>query len=220
MKLYHSLSEATGAFQRKSKEVFVIISFNGQAYFVFRSNPDAAVATIIQAHAKIAIGNELSKQDTKNIDPYRKHQLFKFMIDAKVPQLFPQHAQHAEENLIRGFPSILNKFKETYPNQKISKIDIFLTHSPCSEEGGKKHSSQNSVNGFFLPPGCDKKLTVFFKKGNYKSADVQLFNRNTKVKVYYNHKFDSATDYSADEFIKEADPILKDVLSTRLDSNS
>ncbi|WED43252.1 hypothetical protein [Legionella cardiaca] len=219
MKLYRSLSEATTAFKRKSKEVFAIISFNGQAYFVFRSNPDAEIATIMQVHAKMVIGNEIRHQDTKYIDNHNKFQLFKFMVEANVPELFPKHSQHAEENLIRGFPEAVSKFKATFPNQKIIKIDIFLTHSPCSESGDKKCSTQVSVNGFFLPAGCDKKLIAFFKKENYKSADIQLFTNDTKVKVQYNHVFDSSTTYDDSEFIKEADPILKGLLSSQLDKS-
>lgn len=211
MKIYHSLSEASQAFKRKSKQVFAIVSFNGQAYFVFRSNPDAQAATMMQAQNKMAIGNELLGQDPKNIDPQRKKQLYKFLVDAGVPQRFPEQSRHAEENLIRAFPAALNAFKAAYPGQKISKIDVFLTHSPCSEQGNRKYSAPCKLNNFFLPAGCDKKLAVFFKNKNYTSVDINLFSKNPTVRVRYNHIFDISL-CNDNEFVKKADPILKNVL--------
>ncbi|WP_347251375.1 hypothetical protein [Legionella sp.] len=217
MKLYHSLSEAIAAFQRKSREVLAIISFNGQAYFVFRSNPNAQISTIMQAHAKMAIGNELRHCDTKKVDVVRKQKLYNFMMNSGVSQQFPQNAQHAEENLIRNFPNILKKFKAEFPNQKINTIEIFLTHSPCSSKGKKKYSAQCHINNFFLPPGCDKKLAAFFKKENYKSIDKQLFDKKVRLRIHYNHQFDPSIEYN-NHFIREADPILKTVLCDGLDS--
>ncbi|MCL9685764.1 hypothetical protein [Legionella maioricensis] len=217
MKIYPNLSEALRAFPRKSKEVFAIISFNGQAYFVFRSNPDAEVATIIQAHNKMVIGNELLKLAPENVDRPRKERLYKLMIEGGASKEFPEKSRHAEENLIRGFPTILNDFKKMFPNQKINKIDIFLTHSPCSKKGSKKYSSQCTVHNFFLPEGCDKKLTVFFKNKNYINGS-DLFSSNPGVRVHYNHKFDPSVSNEGNEFIKEADPELKSVLSKYLDN--
>ncbi|ARG98313.1 hypothetical protein [Legionella micdadei] len=217
MKLYHYLSEAIAAFQRKPKEVFAIISLNSKAYFVFRSNPDANTSTIMQAHAKMVIGNELKNSDLNDVDDVRKQKLYHFMINGGVPQQFPRHSQHAEENLIRNFPNILKKFKAEFPNQKINTVEIFLTHSPCSSNGQKRYSAQCYTNNFFLPPGCDKKLSAFFKKENYKYFDQQLFNRKVKVRIHYNHQFDPSIGYD-NHFIKEADPILKKVLCSGFDN--
>lgn len=220
MKIYHSLSEALQASRRKSKEVFAIISFNGQAYFVFRSNPKPEIATIMQAHNKMAIGNDLLHLNPKNIDHERKERLYKLMIETGVSKLFPKQSRHAEENLIQGFSTTLNDFKAMFPNQKINKIDIFLSHSPCSKQGDRKYSAQCIVNNFFLPAGCDQKLTVFFKNKNYMRTDRNLFGINPKVRVHYNHIFDASIIYENDGFIKKAVPDLKDVLSQYLDNGS
>ena len=213
MKMFHSLSEAAGAFKRQSREVLAILSLNGQAYFVFFSNPSANAATIIAARAKIVLGNELCHNESDFFsDTERVKKLYSLMLDAKVPELFPEHSQHAEENLIRNFLLAISLFKTAYPNQKISKIDIFLTQSPCSDVGGKKFSAQCEIHGFFLPAGCDKKLTLFFMKNNYKQYDKNLFKPGAKVAVHYNHKFDQSC-YENNTFIKEADPTVKELLS-------
>ncbi|KTD18910.1 hypothetical protein [Legionella jordanis] len=210
MKLYRTLSEAVGAIRRKPKEVIAIISFNGQAYFVFRSNPSPEVATIIQAQMKILIANELLGITRADYGNDSKEQLYEFMLQAKIPELFPE-SRHAEENLILGFSGILEQFKTEFPEQKIRKIDIFLSHSPCSEQGVKRCSGSLYLNDFFLPSGCDQKLIAFFKKGNYVDLDRSLFLENSNVQVRYHRQFDSAVENHVENFIIQAEPELKDV---------
>ncbi|MDX1838351.1 hypothetical protein DIZ81_10870 [Legionella taurinensis] len=210
MKLYRSLSETMAVLQRKPNEVIAIISLNGQAYFVFRSNPSPQIATLKQAKAKIGISNELSGPTSKHEDEEKTQRLYRFMLADNVPSVFPE-SNHAEENLIRGFPDVLTQFKATFPEQKIINITIFLSHSPCAAEGEKKHSEARSINGFFLPPGCNKKLSAFFDKGNYKAIDEPLFV-NTKFKVQYLYRFNHTVEEQA-PFIQQADPLLHSVLA-------
>lgn len=210
MRAYHSLSEAMRTtFYRKPREVIVIVSFNGQAYFVQRSTPTPEIEILKQAQIRISIGKELANRfgQITTQEATRKSQLLKFMNDAGIPQLFNKASRHAEENLILRFPEMLKEFEAMHPNQKIKTIDVFLTHSPCSEEGERDHSSQCSLNGFFAPAGCDKKLDAFFKK-NYMSTDKSLFNDTPKIRVRYYHKFNSSISYPNDGFIKEVDPLL------------
>ncbi|KTC99191.1 hypothetical protein [Legionella erythra] len=213
MKLYRSLSEAIAFLQRKPKEVIAIISLNGQAYFVFRSNPSPDVATMKQAQAKLAISRELSGQVLDADEDKKKTTLYQLLVNDGIPHLYPE-SNHAEENLIRGFPELLNQFKSTFPGQKILNITIFLTLSPCSEKGEKKHSDARQINGFFLPAGCDSKLSVFFDKGNYQALDSGLFHK-TKIKVQYLQRFNHRLEDS-EPFIEQADPLLHSVLSQKL----
>ncbi len=216
MKIYLHLSDALKAFQRKKKEVFAILSFNGQGYFVIRSNPTANIATIMLAQAKIAIGNELLERDMEEIDNVKKFKLYNFMLAAGVALEFPQESQHAEENLIKAFPQMVKEFKEIFPKQKIHTINIFLTHAPCSSKGERKFSQECYINNNFFPNGCDKKLTVFFKKKFYKSSDSAVFSEPVKVKIRYDYEFNNTISCNEGDFIKEADPVLKNVLNKAL----
>ncbi|KTD46943.1 hypothetical protein Lrub_1865 [Legionella rubrilucens] len=214
MKLYRSLSEIMAFLQRKPKEVIAIISLNGQAYFVFRSNPHPEIATLKQAQAKIAISNELQVSAPKHGNKEKKQRLYQFMLADNVPAVFPE-SNHAEENLIRRFPDVLSQFKSTFPGQKIINITIFLSHSPCCAEGEKKHSDARPINGFFFPAGCNKKLSVFFEKGNYKALDASLFV-NTKFKVQYLYRFNHTVE-EQEPFIRQADPLLHSVLAQKME---
>lgn len=214
MKLYRSLSEAMAVLQRRPREVIAILSLNGQAYFIFRSNPSPDIATLKQAQAKLAISHELTGQESGRNDGGKKETLYQLMLNNGVPQLYPA-SNHAEENLIRGFPDLLAKFKSTFPGQKIINMTLFLTLSPCSENGKKKHSAECRINGFFLPAGCDKKLSVFFHKGHYKTLDAGLFLK-TKIKVQYLRRFNEDLN-DQESFIEQADPLLHSILSQKLE---
>ncbi|QRN03019.1 hypothetical protein GH742_03595 [Legionella sp. MW5194] len=214
MKLYRSLSETMAVLQRKPKEVIAIISLNGQAYFVFRSNPSPEVATIKQARAKVALSSALSGQISKEKEREKTQRLYQFMLANNETAVFPE-SNHAEENLIRGFPDVLSQFKTAFPEQKIINITVFLSHAPCAEEGEKKHSDACRINGFFLPAGCNKKLSVFFEKGHYKALDAPLFV-NTKFKVQYLYRFNHTVQEQA-PFIQQADPLLHSVLAQKME---
>ncbi|KTD07724.1 hypothetical protein [Legionella jamestowniensis] len=218
MKIYKTLSQAASAFKRRPREVFAILSLNGNAYFVFRSNPSAEMATKIQAFNKMKVHNELvGEGDKGGIDQGRIERLFKFMVSAGVPSLFPERGQHAEENLIRNFSRSVEKYKAAFPRQKIQTIDVFLSHSPCQEKGVHNASSQCTINGFFLPIGCDQKLTTFFKSKHYQSVDKNSFSDKTKVRVRYNFTFDASVN-NENDLVSEADPELKFALNKYMEN--
>lgn len=213
MKLYISLSDAVNSLPRENKEVIAILSFNGAAYFAFRSTVAPAIAGMKYVNNKMFIGYELkNKKVMEAKDIQRAKKLYGFMADSGLFTLNNQ-SKHAEENLIQSFSTALTQFKSYFPGNKISKIDIFLTHSPCSTLGSKKHSNQCQVKDYFLSEGCEAKLLEFFKDGLFMKYNSSIFHY-PKIKVYYNEKFDPLLRYD-ETFIKEGDLALKTILKTK-----
>lgn len=212
MKMYSSFFELAKSCKRKPNEVFAILSLNGRAYFLFRSNPTPEGALRIHTRHKVRLGNEITGIHDIDSENERWEKLYSIMYETGMTQQFPETSFHAEEHLIQGFPEALKTFKEQFPHEKIRTIDIFLTQSPCSKDGVKRFSGAYHLNNFFLPAGCNMKLSVFFKNKHYKEVDRELFKENTSVRVRYNHKFDPSVNNENGDFLKEADLLLKDHL--------
>lgn len=219
MKLYHSLSEAIKAiYARMERQVIGIVSFNGQAYFVERSNVSPEKSVYMAATKKLSIGNELAKKfgtvKTTNGDKVMM-KLQKFMHDNHVTENFTAQAFHAEENIMRNFNAMVQAFRQEYPDRKIATIDIVLSHSPCVADGSLKahrHSSAKNIAGLDMPAGCFKKIELFFKR-QYKAENAGSFEKDPKIRVKYLELYEDEKNYENSALVKPADSLFKEEVS-------
>lgn len=223
MKFYPTLSDALKAiYRRPNKQVISILNINSKAYVVFRSSLSKEEFLKKAITNKFLIADKINKNRFINYQcdpgtPREKRKKVLARLESYINMHEAEHfldnmlSLHSEENLILNFPKIIELYAQHYPAEKINFMEIYLSHSPCSEHSKRKKFSQAREIDHLDQNGCEKKLEVFFKE-NYKYNHFSLFANKPRIKVKYFQLFDPAYHYSNDLF-QEMDPILKNTLA-------
>lgn len=199
MPVFKTMTEAVQYVSRRRdrRQIWCIVSLEGAQYYGLFSQPNLGGYAYNQATKMFAVngkaltshllhnqGTKILAVNDKTLTSHSPHvqvrgsvaRLKDFLYSEAQSRGVVQHDRHAEEIFLEQWGDCLTNYR-ILRGRDPKKVDIFLSHTPCTLED-KSPSPSRLLGNSVYPLSCTNKLELFAKK-----------NPAIKLRIYYYNKF-------------------------------